>query len=246
MCFAIIMMIFERRISLRILSDAVERGLLSQTNWLIIAFCSSMSIIWPFSVLRSSVSAFILIILAQIIGIRLIVATLVRRRLKIAEFEVCGFVNEIIVEMRAGSGFQTAFSTASCHQSDFLKYQLSLLGQSFLNARLSVNLPSKFLQQAFQEIFEAHQVAHNAISRLMALRHRIRVMSDFRRKSGQATAQVRAQVLLMVGLYIATVLFMAFQIGLETIKMELSVSGMLFLMGGIWMYRIGRRHKWKI
>jgi hypothetical protein len=182
----------------------------------------------------------------QFSTIKGVIFALESNRRKKAGDDFCHFLDELIVEMKSGAGFRASLREVSKRQSAFLHYHLCLLQHCIVSGRFESSSAPKGLQDGFYELFSCDKQTHNSVNRLTSLRHKVRIMSDFRRKSGQATLQIRSQSIVMFGLYLATVAFMSQQLGIVQIANEIAISGAMFLAGTVWMIKLGRGHKWKI
>jgi len=246
MLFVLIMIMFERWTTFRTTLRARDRGLLTQNQSKIAMFLSSLLYL-PVAFL-SHEHIFLLMMAAflQFISFKIVFLLVNKRRIQKASEDFCHLIDELIIQMKSGMSFRTSLKAISARQDWFLSFHLNLLQNAMTSGIYEQSCAPKELRESFYELFCCNSQSHNSISRLTALRHRLRVLSDFRRRSGQATVQIRAQALIMCGLYLATVVFMSRQFGFLQIADAVLVSGVLFTIGSIWMMKIGRNQKWKI
>lgn len=156
------------------------------------------------------------------------------------------FLDELVVEMRSGRAFPLAFRRSGLRVSPYLQHLLQYCVRAAeANGRVQI-APSPLLGLTLREMAECLVSTHQALMRCQALRYRLKVLSGFRRRSGQVTAQIRAQGWVVGGMYLATLLFVRIQFGFERIKFEAVISAALFLMGVFIMLLVQRGQKWKI
>jgi len=79
-----------------------------------------------------------------------------------------------------------------------------------------------------------------------ALRRQLKLMEDFRRRSGQVTEQMKMQALIVTALYLGLLFFVIKQFGFKNHQSLILISGFIFLIGLLWIFLIGRRMKWKV
>jgi hypothetical protein len=103
-----------------------------------------------------------------------------------------------------------------------------------------------FMRELIEEFRLIDQQPHASLRRLTVLREKIRVEDDFRRRSGQVLARLRAQSLVMCVLYACVFAFMCWHFGFRDNARALSFSAMFFLCGSAWMWAGGRRLTWKV
>lgn len=136
------------------------------------------------------------------------------------------FLDAMILEMRAGRSFRAALSELS-----------------------SVARGSEFalcLREArvVAEIAQIERVSHQALERLLLWRRRIRLESDFRRRFGQVSAQVRAQGLVIALLFAAIFIFNLRRGAWLHDSTAMMTSVALFGLGLVLIFRLGGRVKW--
>lgn len=153
-------------------------------------------------------------------------------------------LDETILEMRAGKPFRPALAQAIRSQSQSNPAQMIEL---WLQAKaLGRTLPSgpTWWKSIVMELESLDRQAHQAVTRLLAWRARLKLESDFRRRCGQVLAQVQLQVIVLVGIYIAIFTFSARSGILLRQPTLCGVSLGLFIIGITLVLRKGGRIKW--
>jgi Flp pilus assembly protein TadB len=163
------------------------------------------------------------------------------------EAELIKFIDEIILTMSTGRSFRDAFvSICQQNESYFTKKILEIQKSSQLNTNSNCkNWQSepKFLDLwlLFQSL---EQNTHKQLEKLRAYRRQIHWEQNFRRKSAQATSQVKAQAFVLSALYIALLIYVLKTTGGNIIRWIL-ISLVLYLTGLLSLYILGKRKPWK-
>lgn len=106
--------------------------------------------------------------------------------------------------------------------------------------------PSHLIQGVFSELRAISLSSHRVGDRLKSYRHILALQFKIERKSKAATLQARAQSWVMVLLFSGGVVHILGNYNFEDIKWALYVSVFFFLIGTIWVQRLGRNTKWKV
>jgi Flp pilus assembly protein TadB len=165
--------------------------------------------------------------------------------------ELYGFLNAVILRMKSGDAFRAALDGA-IEDADVrarprlleLRDVVVFSQQTPSAAVERVRARGGALALAARELAHADRDAHAAIRRCAALRDRVRLEDEFRRKSGQASRQARAQSLVLAGLYLATFVFVAREFGIAAHARGFALSAAMFTVGLIWTQAAGRKMKW--
>lgn len=172
-----------------------------------------------------------------------------RRRESRFRSELYAFLNACILRMKSGEAFRPALEGAIEDADPRARPRLRELrdvvvfsqqGDGSARAKLD-----RALELAGRELAFADRDAHSSMRRCSALRDRVRMEDEFRRKSGQASRQARAQAFVLAGLYLAAFVFAASQFGLERNARVFAGSAATFAAGFAWTCAIGRKLKWK-
>lgn len=163
------------------------------------------------------------------------------------EDNFCHFLDLVILEMRAGTSFRSALQRVNQSHDAFTQQKVAKILEILRFSKTPTDkTASPFLSDVIEEFVNIDQNSHNSLSRLNQLRGRLKTVSDFRRKSGQALAQIRAQGLVMLALYFATFAFLKVFVPEFEHGLELLLSVLLLLIGTSTLFLYGRRYKWKV
>ncbi|MCM2282142.1 MAG: hypothetical protein NDI61_09885 [Bdellovibrionaceae bacterium] len=152
----------------------------------------------------------------------------------------------ILLRMKAGKSFRHALGEAIRESPVRWRPLLMEIRELVVFSQQTSSIGVSPLQHLIvQEFRAADQTPHAAVRRLESFRERLRLEDDFRHRSGQVLRQIRAQSLLLSGLYFAVLVFVARKFGIAAHGKLFSLSIALFLMGLSWIWMGGRRWKWK-
>ena len=97
-----------------------------------------------------------------------------------------------------------------------------------------------------KEVMSAEGSSHQSASRIQNLRALYQKQFDFRRRSGQVLMQIRAQTVVLCGLYFATFAFVTSSYGFYRYRFLEMGSAILFLLGLLLIIFLGRKVRWTV
>lgn len=195
---------------------------------------STISVVWLTSFLP---------LIAFVVGIE--IARLCRTRAFHKAFS--GSLNLTLLKMKSGKSFRQSFAEVINEMTPTHAQRLREIFDIVVFTQQDKEvLRSDFLALIVRELRFADQNPHAAIKRLQTLRMRIKIAEDFRRRSGQALKQVRAQSFLMSGLFLAVVIFVVINFGFHRNQNLILIAFALFAVGLIWIHHGGKKLKWKV
>ena len=197
--------------------------------------------------LRSSLQLWLIVFVPQLTFFIFIVCLKNQRRSGFQE-KFANILTRLILKMKAGRGFRQALGEIILEVDPQMRIRLSevrdLVVFSQHDATETAISPS--LAPIISEFRLADQLPHAALRRLQVFREKIRCENEFRRKSGQILKQIRAQSLLLSGLYVAVLIFVARHFDALKHARLIFCSISLFCAGLFWIWWGGRRWKWKV
>jgi Flp pilus assembly protein TadB len=174
----------------------------------------------------------------------------VSRRSRIFQSDALSVLSILILKMKSGRSFRSSLIEATSECDQRLRVKLSEIANvvAFSQQEKSTTKDQNdpFMRELIEEFRLIDQQPHSSLRRLSVLREKIRVEDDFRRRSGQVLARLRAQSFVMCVLYACVFAFMCWHFGFKANARALCVSAMCFLCGTAWMWIGGRRLKWKV
>lgn len=180
--------------------------------------------------------------------------SLVKRRSAKFRIALVESLSLVSLKMKTGRSFRQALTEVISECDPKMRSKFSEIGSAVVFSQQ--NMPADASIRSFKkDLFVANFVSelvlvdrepHAAIRRLAVFREKIRIEDDFRRKSGQVLARIRAQSVVMTALYVALGSFMAWKFGWHSYLRLYASSVVCFFMGFTWMWLGGRSHKWKV
>jgi hypothetical protein len=132
----------------------------------------------------------------------------------------------------------------SAQESSLLRIPLQNLTHAIVYENSSASLRSAMLKTLYEELCRIEKSQSKCVDQLRALRKQIKMMEDFRRRSGQVSMQIRMQASVSAVLYVGLLLFMITQFGFFEYRGLILTSGVLFFGGLVTVFVIGRRSQW--
>ncbi len=161
--------------------------------------------------------------------------------------DVLGVLSILILKMKSGRSFRSSLIESTSECDSHMRAKLSEIASVVaFSSQAKTTQTDPFVRELIDEFRVIDQQPHSSLKRLMVFREKIRVEDDFRRRSGQVLARLRAQSFVMCGLYLAVLLFMVAKFGWAPNARVLLISILLFLIGVAWIWFGGRRLKWKV
>jgi len=166
------------------------------------------------------------------------------------EREIPVYINEIIMHIQSGEAFWPATKHSANSLTAFAQVKLNagvervrLAKGSLIVAAESEPRRHQLLISEFLAI-ATHQ--HQAVMRLKLLRERFATEDNFKKQVARATAMVRAQVMILTGLYILLGSVVLGLRGWHETRGYLLTSFTLFSLGLAFTIYLGRRFAWKV
>jgi hypothetical protein len=207
-------------------------------------FCAVIltALILPHSYLSLWISVFV-----PLAVITITLFALVKKRsarFRIAVGEALALVS---LKMKAGRSFRQAYSEVAAESRPLLRAKLTEIGSVVVFSQQRIeSMGDAFINEVIEELTIVDRQPHSATRRLAIFREKLRIEDDFRRRSGQVLARLRAQSLIMTVLFVAMLAFMAWRFGFKQNMRVFLCSTLLFSAGSAWMLRGGRNLRWKV
>lgn len=153
----------------------------------------------------------------------------------------------VSLKMKSGCSFRQAFSEVAAESHPRMRAKLGEIGGAVVFSQQNrARFGNRFVEEVIDELRRIDRQPHMATRRLSVFREKLRIESDFRRRSGQVLARIRAQSLVMSGLYVAIAIFISWKFGFRANAELFLVSASLFGVGALWIWMGGRKLKWKV
>lgn len=168
-----------------------------------------------------------------------------KRRRKQFHRQLLQLLDSILAQMIAGQTLKSALEAEYCF-SPAVKFQIRELLSALQFDSKATDFKDELTARTFSVFSEIYKSQHRGIEKIRAFRDHIRTIERFRRKSGQVTAQVRAQIIVL------SVLYFVLLAGVLKFSNTTALSGLvftsiaLFCLGSALTFSIPRMFKWKI
>ena len=208
-----------------------------------------VTVFWLFLIssqvsMRFSLSPLALALPVPVLGLSEVLLKLARRRRFRENYSL--LVDQIVLHVRTGHSFREAIRKISDTSDAFVQQKLGEVIDHLTFPKPEVEFASDFFtREMIRSLREIDQTSYGGLRKLLALRHRLRIQNEFRRKSRAATAQIRVQALVLAILYGLVLIFTLRNEDIHSIAGELAISIPLFLIGLGLVLRTGRRYVWK-
>jgi hypothetical protein len=156
------------------------------------------------------------------------------------------FLDAVILGLQAGQSFRVSFHAAIESQRGWIRNQLRDLYNSVVMNDGVVDLKSALLADLREEFLEIDRSQMKCVDQLKALRRQQKLREDFRRRSGQVTQQIKAQAIIVTALFCGLAGFVIAQFGWRAHAKLILLSSVVFILGLIWIFSMGRRLKWNV
>lgn len=166
------------------------------------------------------------------------------------------WISNLIMRMRRGYSLVAALEEEAIRNTSANRLRMLAIARavSFSPQKSGVDLPIDERKEVLnrhdgrlaKEFCRINACSSHQIVELDRWRTQIREQRNFRRRSIQAMAQVRAQSVLLALVFVAIAAFSIFAFGWRTVRPALEVALPMFLIGSFWIWRGGGRVKWTV
>ena len=175
-----------------------------------------------------------------------ILAIILFRERKIEE-QIVSILDFLILSMSGGRSFRSSFEKYISVQKGYLKIILEDFYKVMcFQIACKTSLRSVKTRFFLEELLEIDRSGHKQLERLKCLRRRLAIEKTFRRKSRQATTQVRAQAVLMTVMYVFLSIYVCSEFGWQRICVLWATASFIFLIGLFLVLTMGRNYQWKL
>ncbi|WP_157865741.1 hypothetical protein AB1A81_17440 [Bdellovibrio bacteriovorus] len=152
----------------------------------------------------------------------------------------------MILGLQTGKSFRASFLSAVESQSGWVRVQMFEVLHSLQFTESGIAVKSALLADFLSEMRTIDQSQTRCVEQVKALRRHYKMLEDFRRRSGQASQQIKMQAIIVTALYLALFVFVIMQFGFEKHRNLLFGSGLVFIAGLVFIFYVGRRMKWTV
>lgn len=153
-------------------------------------------------------------------------------------------LDQLILGVQSGQSLRASLGSLSQQESILLRVSLENMVHAIVFEESSKNLRSPALRALFEDLKQIEKSQAKCADQLRALRRNLKIMEDFRRRSGQVSLQIRMQAGISAALFVGLLLFTVLQFGFFQYRSLILTSITLFFAGLVTVFVIGRRMRW--
>ncbi|XGC80776.1 hypothetical protein ACES2L_15740 [Bdellovibrio bacteriovorus] len=155
-------------------------------------------------------------------------------------------LDSVILSLQTGKSFRISLLSAIEIQDGWIRHQMMEMYESLAMSENVIAVKSALLKDLRQEILEIDRSGTRCVEQVRALRRELKMLEDFRRRSGQVTQQLKMQAIIVTVLFLALITFVITQFGFHQHRFLILFSALIFSGGLIFIFSVGRRMKWKV
>lgn len=247
MLFAFCISIFGFVFAHRTFTHFIERNMFDRATMTKIGTAYFVSVMCALVIVPTSRFSFWCCVFVPLIIAAISLSACVSRRTRNFQTDTLAILSVLILKMKSGRSFRQSLIEASAESEPRVRAQLSEIASVVaFTQQENRTQTDPFVRELIEEFRLIDQQPHASLCRLSVFREKIRIEDDFRRRSGQVLSRLRAQSLVMCGLYVAVFVFMTTKFGFRDNANALLMSILSFSIGSMWMWLGGRRLKWKV
>jgi Flp pilus assembly protein TadB len=156
------------------------------------------------------------------------------------------FMDSVVLGIQGGKTFRMAFREAAENQTGWMKIQFVEIYNSILISKNLIDSKSSVISSFQREILDIANSHSRCLERSKSLRQHLKMIEDFRRRSGLVTQQIKIQALIVTALYLGLLLFVIIKFGYFSNRTFINFSFILFICGIAGIFLMGRQFKWKV
>lgn len=247
MLFAFLISILGFAIAIRTSDELISRSLFSRSEMTKIGTAYIAMVCFALVVTSREWFSLWIAVFAPLTLLMISLGIIIRNRKLAFRMKFKEALSFLLLKMRSGKSFRLAFSELIAESEAHFRAKLSEISSVVAFSQQKVEISSDpFINEIVNEFIMIDRAPHSATRRVSLFRDKLRLEDDFRHRSGQVLARIRAQSLVMTGLFLAVLVFMIVKFGWTANSRTFTVSLFLFSLGALWIWLGGRRLKWKV
>lgn len=163
---------------------------------------------------------------------------------KLIQAHTLRILDHLILSVQSGQSLRASLITLARGEPHLLRISWENLVHAMVFENSAVNLKSPSLKNLFEELSRIEKSQAKCADQLRSLRKNLKILEDFRRRSGQVSLQIRMQAAISALLFVGLLLFIVTQFGFYQHRGTIFVAGTLFFAGMVTVFVIGRRLQW--
>ena len=157
------------------------------------------------------------------------------------------FLDEVLLQMRAGKAFRMAIQVSGQGKSKiFQKRMKDIMNVVFFSQDRDFSSYSSFVSRILIEFKKVASAPHHSMQRLSDFRTKLKFEESFERQTKRILSHIYAQSGFLSVFYILLFLFSLWRYGYKSNLSLLFFSFLLFVSGILILFFIGKKKKWKV
>ncbi len=145
-----------------------------------------------------------------------------------------------------GKSFRFALKIVAEKTLGWMGHQLKIIVQNLEKEEFIGHSKSPSVADFERMISAIDKSNSKNLDRVLGLRNHYKMLQNFRRRSGQVSAQIRMQAIIVTILYLSLLTFVIVQFGFLKQQKLIFCSISMFLLGLFVIFYVGRKLKWKV
>jgi hypothetical protein len=155
-------------------------------------------------------------------------------------------VDVILLAIQTGKSFRQALLDIKSTEMNYGYYIHEIAGLVLLREDFILQFADPLALRFYQELKIFEGMSHKLADRIKSFREIMKLEEVFRQKSRMATLQARAQSIIVGILYFLAWIF-NFAENEKEISAKIWISSLfLFVLGTIWIWKLGKTHRWMV
>lgn len=156
------------------------------------------------------------------------------------------FLDFLVLNLQSGMSLKSSLVLASNGFSGWRKTQFQILINHLHFQSKSPKFYSQILKNFYFELQLIEKSQNKMIDQIKSYRRQLKLEQDLRHKSRQLTLNLKIQSMIMSIMYLGVLIFIFSTFDTSKTKNWILISLILFLIGIIFVFTIGKRMKWKV
>lgn len=168
------------------------------------------------------------------------------RRRTALQHSTVSILDELVLQMRIGGSLRESMASLIQRKTGLLRLGLEEIHQALVFPAFDLTNSEPLIALLANEFRAIDRSSTKSVHQMQNLRRRFKTEERFRRKSGRALAQTRAQSLILSVLFCCLMCCSGWYFGWQNYAYVYLIAAFVFSLGLIWIYVGGRRMRWTV
>jgi hypothetical protein len=155
-------------------------------------------------------------------------------------------VDVILLAVQSGKSFRQALLDVKNTEMNYGYYIHEMVCLVLLREDFVFKATDPLALRFYRELKIFEGMSHKIAERIKSFRGILKIEEQFRQKSRTATLQARAQSIIVGILYLLAWIFNVMNYGTSLDSKMLDSSMLLFVLGTVWIWKMGKTHRWTV